>query len=423
MSKTNGTGNIALIGDPNSSQIHIFRQEGGPGEPWADMMLQVHPPDIQNPPYDFGRVIEIVGDLAIIGAPHEGSGEVYVYIDISGAGLNWVHVQTITPDSSNAGNFGAEISAIEVGGDVIQLAIGNTGSTLDTENSGRVHLYYWDTDAFIQSHTLTDPNYVSGDSSEFGAAIALSESPGGGSLLIAVGDNNFSGATGHVDLFEYGGGWMQYQQTLNPPSLDIENFGHTVAMDNELVVVGSLNTSNTGLAFVFSRSNPLGNRNTGWIPYSFTYSLGSSASPNGGRADRFSEQIKISSSPRRILISAPMLDYIDFNAGGVYIFAQSGTDANAWNVDAVLATMTSNYGDAAGPFAVLHNEMSSTILVGCPGSDPIIPLPRRVLDFEFSDTVSWMSTGGGNISTSSLWSVKPVVLMDDSHCYTPTPMP
>jgi hypothetical protein len=399
------SGDIALIGDPNSSQVHIFRREGEAGSPWVDMMLQLLPPDVQNPPYEFGQVIELVGDLAIIGAPYEGSGEVYIYQDISGAGMNWVHMQTITPTYSNAGNFGAKISVIEVGGTVIQLAISDTGSTLDTENSGRVHLYSWENSVgFSLSHTLTDPNYVSGGWSEFGTSIALSESPEGASLLIAVGDNANGG---HVDLFEYSAGEMQYQQTLNPPNSFTEFFGNTVAMDNELVVVGS-NTwipyANTGRAFVFSRSNPLGNRSSGWIPYAFTYALESTASPSGGVADGFGDQIEISSSPRRILISAPLLDYIDFNAGGVYIFSPSATQTNAWNIDAVLGTVTSNAGDAAGPFAVLHNGMSSTILVGCPGSSPILPVPRRVLDFEFSDTVSWMWQGGGNMSTSSLWS-------------------
>ena len=398
------SGQVALVGNPAAKQIYIFRREGGVGAPWQNTYMQVLPPDTSDPPYRFGEHIVMSGDIAVVAAPYAGTGgEVYVYQDASGVGMDWDLKQTMTPAGSDSSALGAGIAMKEVDGQ-LWLAVGEPGNIFDTHNSGEVHLYTWDENAgpgqFILNATLTNPGYVDGESSSFGNAIALAESSTS-SLLVAASDIG-SYPAGRVDIFAetIGAGFMS-QQTLLPESSYYEFFGATLSFDDEVLAIASTTSAFTGNISVYARSMPLRGGRTGWINYAYTYNLGSSAGgSNGGIFDGFATQVEVVTSPRRILASAPGVDYMQINAGCVYSFAPSVDWPGQWNLDALMTSASAVPGDAAGPFAVGPD----TVLVGCPGSDDAVATPRRILDFAFGETVSWLWEGGGNMSESSLWS-------------------
>ncbi len=397
------SGQVALVGNPVAGQVHIFRREGAVGSPWQSMFMQVIPPD-QEEPGRFGENIVMSDDIAVITAPYAGiGGEVYVYKDDSGMGLNWGLVQTMTPEAGSSGTLGAGLAMKEVGGQ-LRLAVGDPGNIFDTQNSGEVHLYTWNAGSmqFNFDATLTNPGYLSGESSSFGSAIALAESSTL-SLLVAAGDY-WTYPAGRVDIFEefIGAGFIA-QQTLLPQASHYELFGAQISFDDEVLAIASSSSEFTGNISVYERSTPLRSGRTGWVNYGYTYNLSSAAGGSNGFYDGFATQIEVVSSPRRILASAPGADYMQINAGCVYSFAPSVDQPGQWNLDAMMTSASAVPGDAAGPFAVGYD----TVLVGCPGSDDAVGTPRRILDFAFGETVSWMWQGGGNMSEASLWSGDP----------------
>ena len=396
------SGQVALVGNPAAGQIHIFRREGGAGASWQNMYHQVLPPDTSDPPYRFGEHIVMSGDIAVVAAPYADiGGEVYVYQDASGMGMDWVLVQIMQPADGESSALGAGIAMKEVDGQ-LWLAVGEPGNIFDTQNSGEVHLYTWNAGSgqFTLNTTLTNPGYVDGESSSFGNTIALAESSTS-SLLVAASDIG-SYPAGRVDIFAetIGAGFMS-QQTLLPEVSYYEFFGAAVSFDDEVLAIASSTSDFRGNISAYRRSVPLRDDPTGWTDYTFTYNLGSDAGgSNGGIFDGFATQVEVVTSPRRILASAPGVDYMEINAGCVYSFAPSADQPGQWNLDAMMTSASAVPGDAAGPFAVGPD----TVLVGCPGSDDAVATPRRILDFAFGETVSWLWQGGGNMSQSSLWS-------------------
>jgi len=396
------SGQVALVGNPAAGQIYIFRREGAAGAPWQNTYLQVLPPETSDPPDRFGEHIVMSGDIAVVAAPYADiGGEVYVYQDISGVGMDWLLMQIMTPADGGSSGLGTCIAMKEVDGQ-LWLAVGEPGNIFDTQNSGEVHLYTWNAGSgqFTLNATLTNPGYVEGESSSFGNMIALAESSTS-SLLVAASDIG-SYPAGRVDIFAeaIGAGFIS-QQTLLPESSDYEFFGRAVSFDDEVLAVASSTSAFTGNISVYARSMPLRGGRTGWTDYIYTYNLWSAAGgPNGGIFDGFATQVEVVTSPRRILASAPGVDYMQVNAGCVYSFSPSADQPGQWNLDALLTSASAVPGDAAGPFAVGPD----TVLVGCPGSDDAVATPRRILDFAFGETVSWLWEGGGNMSESSLWS-------------------
>ncbi len=392
-------GDVALVSELSSGQVYAFQRQG---PTWAWNGAQIYPPDTQNPPARFGEHVALLGNMAVVGCPYaDGGGAAYVYEDVSGVGMNWILVQTIT-DGASGEAFGCSVELTEVGG-TTWLAIGNTGNLFDLYESGEVRMYRWSGTSFYSSGVLTNQGFQGGFGSTFGGAVALAESSSG-TLLVAASDTIDQTSTlapGKVDLFEYsvGVGFIHQQAISSPQSAAV--FGGTLALHNDVLAVGLLDDAQSGRVAVFERQTGLRGGRTGWLDYTFTHQLYSQANAvNGGIFDGFGSDIEIMESPRRILVSAPGLDYVQFNAGGVYVFSPDGTAYGDWNMASLLTSLSAVPSDAAGPMGV----DGGTVLVGCPGADEIVPTPRRVLHYELSASANWTNPNGGSISNQGSWS-------------------
>lgn len=138
------------------------------------------------------------------------------------------------------------------------------------------------------------------------------------------------------------------------------DFGGSVAIDGDTIVVGSPNRDGDGLnrgsVFVYERTAGLG------LPWGRVAELRASDASNG---DRFGSSVAISGD--LMVIGAPDVDA--GNVGAAYIFERDSVDPNAWNEVEKLIPSVSNSpaigNDAYGTAVAAGGE---TVLVGSPAS-------------------------------------------------------
>ena len=150
------SGDVALIGSPAAGQVHVFRREGAAGTPWQDMTVQVLPPDTNNPPSRFGRSHRDAGRHRRRRGSERRPGRRGSMCTRTSRGSAWTGYSCRYSRQVSAVRraFGCEVVLKEVGGQ-IWLAIGDTGNTFDTHNSGEVHLYHLGLLA-VRAHADTD---------------------------------------------------------------------------------------------------------------------------------------------------------------------------------------------------------------------------------------------------------------------------
>jgi hypothetical protein len=222
----------------------------------------------------FGFNVSVSGDTLAIGAHGESSaalgvngdqsddsagdaGAVYVFVR---SGTSWVQQAYLKASNTEAGDlFGI---ALSVSGDMLVVgasgedsaAVGidgdQTSNSLDGAGAAYVFVRNgstWTQEAYIKAH---DP----GSSDQFGSSVALS----GSTLCVgAFGQSLFSGA---AYVFERSATGWQQQAYLTDPSPDaFDQFGVSVAVSGDTVVVGNpldydVSFSDVGAAHVFTRS-------------------------------------------------------------------------------------------------------------------------------------------------------------------------
>ena len=148
---------------------------------------------------------------------------------------------------------------------------------------------------------------------EFGYSVAIS----GDTLVVgAPGEDAGGTAAGAVYVFVRQGTTWSQQAMLTPSDpADDKNFGASVAIDGETLVVGGLQDSdqgpNAGAAYVFVRNG------TSWSQQTKL------TADNFSPGNLFGFSVAISSGT--VAVGSPYDDDAGLNAGAVYIFTRSGT--------------------------------------------------------------------------------------------------
>ncbi len=183
---------------------------------------------------------------------------------------------------------------------------------------------------------------VTGD--RFGFAVA------GSGMRVAVGapeDSNDKGVgAGSAYLFAFDGEHWNLEHAITASDAEAyDAFGHSIAMDGNLMVVGSpmgdtggMTPMMSGTAYVFRHDG------TGWIEEQ-------ELEPHDpAMADRFANSVAIQGT--RIVIGAPRNDNVNgMNAGAIYIFRRSGcrlTEACTWVLEEKVLASDGAAGDFFG---------------------------------------------------------------------------
>ena len=191
----------------------------------------------------FGKSVAISGDTAIVGADFStlitiGTGQAYVFVRDPATGV-WVEQQKLLASDGEVNDFFGYRVAID--GETAVVGSGLIGGRSYTYeyNSGTGN---WDESKLIRTNT----------SESVGRNVSIRGD-------IAITGAPYITSYGSAYIFErnpVSGDWAEQQMLLQPDATSHGNFGYSVAIDSDLAVVGAYTASNGGAAYAFVR-NPV----------------------------------------------------------------------------------------------------------------------------------------------------------------------
>lgn len=225
--------------DSAKGEVHVF-QRGANGV-WAAAGVLQAPMRVGRA--DFGRSLALAGDMAMIGAPRDGNGVVYLFR--RGTNGNYSPAGTVTAQNAEAGDlFGTALAV-----DGTRLVVGAPGRSM---RKGVVFAYArqsdgsWQSDGILMAQRGTD-------NAQLGSALllqgnrAIAGAPG---ALVVAGPGG--GSAGAAVVFERSAttnAWRE-RQTLAPFQFAGGRFGATLAAAGDEIWVGAPATErNTGRVY------------------------------------------------------------------------------------------------------------------------------------------------------------------------------
>ena len=281
----------------------------------------------------FGTSVAVSGTVAVVGSPEDDegtginkadSGSAFVYAKRSGV---WdFEAKLLASDRDQYELFGTavSVSSISSPGSATVALIGAPG--LVELGKGAVYVYERDIDFtdprnpvfFWQEETiLYASDGVVGDN--FGTTLATS---GNTAVIGAPGDNDNGTDSGSAYIFvrDAAGNWSQQDKLLAGDGAREDNFGMSVAIHNDTVIVGARDHDgmgeNSGAAYVYVRNG------TQWV---FQQKL---PVADGMSFDGFGYSVAVYAD--KALVGAPFDDDAASGAGSVYIYARSGS---TWSLE------------------------------------------------------------------------------------------
>lgn len=220
-------------GDQTGS-VSLFRFDGAT---WI-FEDEITPPDVL-PADQFGFWLDLDGGVLAVGAPSVSTGShpgaVYVYrFD----GADWVFEDKVTPDdAANGDQFGFQVA---LDGDTL---VGT--SAFHADERGAAWVFVRDGSSWSQEQKLTADDGVAGDF--FGGGVALE----GDTVVVGAERENGQGA---AYVYQRSmGTWTQEAKLLATARGDGDEFGHSVELMGDEIVVGAP-LDGAGSAQVFLRA-------------------------------------------------------------------------------------------------------------------------------------------------------------------------
>lgn len=289
---------------------------------------------------NFGCSVAVYGDTVVVGAYEE---------DSSATGVNG------NQSDNSAGNSGAAYVFVRSGGTWTQQAY------LKASNTGSSDRFGWSV-------------AISGDTIVIGARNEDSNATG---INGNQGDNSINDSGAAYIFTRNGGVWAQQAYIKASNTGVFDNFGHTVAIEGDTVVVGAFledssatgvngnqsdNSSvDSGAAYVFVRNG---------ITWSQQAYLKAS---NTGAGDFFGWAVAVSGETLAVGarvedsgatgVNGSQTDNSAADSGAVYVFARIGT---TWSQQAYVKASNTNSSDAFGSSVAIS---SGTLVVGSPAED------------------------------------------------------
>jgi sulfur relay (sulfurtransferase) DsrC/TusE family protein len=296
----------------------------------------------------FGRAADISGSRVVVGAYLNDtgagdSGSAYVY-DVS-SGNPTVPLVTLNNPTPATGDWFGRAVAVDGTRVVIAAALDNTGAS----DAGSAYVYDLSSGTpALPVATLNNPSPAVND--QFGGSLTIS-----GTRVVVGAYLDDTGATdaGSAYVYDVSSGTPTVPVVLlnNPGLLAGDNFGNSVAVSGNLMVVGAsyldmTGAAEVGAAYVYDLSS-----GTPTVPV-FTLN-----NPSPAVSDRFGSSVAISGT--RVVVGAYLDDTGAANAGSAYVYdLNSGTPT-------VPVTTLSNPGPAAGDHFGYSVAISGTrVIVG-----------------------------------------------------------
>ena len=203
----------------------------------------------------FGSAVAVNRDTIVVGSLFSGdlsspySGAAYVFVRSGGI---WAERQKLTPnDPMTWGRFGYSVA---INGDTI--LIGTPGASDAGSTSGAAYIFARTAGVWALHQKLTASDASAGN--EFGDSVALtSDTAVVGSPL--SGDAGFASGAAYV-FVRNGTAWNQQQKLTASDPAPLDAFGYSVAVTGDTAVIGAPSDSRgsfPGSAYAFTRSGGL----------------------------------------------------------------------------------------------------------------------------------------------------------------------
>ncbi len=308
---------------------------------------------------DFGHSVAISGNTAVVGAPGDNANQGSAYVFVR-SGTTWSLQQKVTAADRAVGDkFGHSVA-------ISGNALGNTtiviGAPFDNINSythqGSAYVFerIWPGTSWTQAQKLTAPDGHAGD--EFGTSVAIDVDE------MVVGASRNGTGSAHIFTSSDGGFGWNWNQKLTGLSCDVE-FGYSVAISGQTVVIGAPLTQVTsfghtyhpdyGSAYVFRH------RLSSWTQWQIL------TPSDAATGYRFGYAVAI--DDHRLVVGAPFAGDQDTLRGSAYVFEAvlSHNWSTTWVQRQKLTASDAGNGDLFGSSVAIRDGI---VAVGAPFDNP-----------------------------------------------------
>ncbi len=233
--------------DLSNGAAYIFQRDTGGANNWGEVKKLTGSGG--TPPYLFGTSVGISLDTVVVGAPSDDllKGSAFIFERNQGGAENWGLAKRILPAGGETGdNFGF---AVAINADTVVA-----GAYNDDATQGSAFVFGRNTGGtgnWGQVKKLSGLDSEPGDN--FGSSVDIVAD------TIVVGATLDDFAKGSVYVFDRNAGgvnnWGEVKRLVASDGASDENFGNSVAVSGDLVVVGAGGHDlGTGAAYVFGRN-------------------------------------------------------------------------------------------------------------------------------------------------------------------------
>ncbi len=232
----------------NSGAAYIFYRDKGDPDNWGQVK-KITTSDGEALDH-FGYSVSISGDTLVVGAyKDDDKGAAYIFERDEGGSDNWGQVKKVTAsDGAVDDAFGYSVS---IDGDTVVVG------AYEDDDKGSIYIFYRDEDTpdnWGQVKKITASDGASYDS--FGYSISIS---GDTTVVGAAGDDDNGASSGSAYIFYRNQGgtnnWGEVQKITASDGAESDNFGCSVSIDNETLVVGAngddASGTDSGSAYVY----------------------------------------------------------------------------------------------------------------------------------------------------------------------------
>ncbi len=256
--------------------------------------------------------------------------------------------------------------AVAIDGDI--AVVGAVNDDARGTDSGSVYILGFDGSGWDEADKIVPAGIRTNDA--FGDAVGIS----GNTIVVgAPGDDDSGSGAGSVFVFELiNSVWTQSALLVPPPPADGDNFGSSVGIDGDTIVVGAMldddNGSNAGKAYIYRR-----------VAGDWTLEA-SFQSDDIAEFDRFGKDVAVSGD--RVLISCDSDDDLGSASGSAYVFTRVGS---VWTQTAKLLASDGDEDDQFGERLDIDQD---TIIIGARYDDAMGTWSGSAYIFEY-DGVGW----------------------------------
>lgn len=301
-----GASGADLPGAENAGLVYVFRRED---TRWLeDAILSASEP---SPSGEFGISLAVQGEKIVVGASWASlrdQNQVGAAFVFRREGTEWVEEAILSAsDAEEGGRFGYSVS---LSGDRIVVGSPYKNRT-DAEDAGAVYVFAFDGSSWIEEASISP--LESSPLDQFGFSVSLD----GEALLVGAPQRGgigfeFSGA---AYLFDHRDGQWLEKALLSPGDRAAADFfGYSVSLNADTAVVSApygnlIAFEDAGAAYAFSLMG------VGWTEEAKLTAVDAAA------YDYFGTSVSVQGD--RIVVGSPNDDHVGYEAGSAYVFRRS----------------------------------------------------------------------------------------------------